>query len=49
MAEKERKQKISFRFVLTRYVIENSKNIAKKLKKLKNTFMASFKANIGWK
>ena len=48
-AEKERKQKLSLRFVLTRTVIENSKKIAKEFKKLKNTFMASFQANIGWK
>ena len=48
-AEKERKQKLSLRFVLTRTVIENSKKIAKKFKKLKNKFMASFQANIGWK
>ena len=44
-AEKERKQKLSLRFVFTRYVIENSKKIAKKLK---NTIMASFQAKIGW-
>ena len=48
-AEKERKQKLSLRFVLTRTVIENSKKIEKKFKKLKKTFMASFQANIGWK
>ena len=48
-AEKERKQKLSLRFVLTRTIIENSKKIAKKFKKLKNTFMSSFQANIGWK
>ena len=48
-AEKDRKKKLSLRFVLTRTVIENSKKIVKKFKKLKNTFMASFKANIGWK
>ena len=34
-AEKERKQKLSFRFVPTRPVIENSKNIAIEFKKLK--------------
>ena len=45
-AEKERKQKLSLRFVLTRTVIENSKKIAKKLK---NSFMASFQAKIGRK
>ena len=33
--EKERKQKLSVRFVLTRTVIENSKKIAIKLKKIK--------------
>ena len=48
-AEKERKQKLSPRFVHTRTVIENSKKIAKEFKKLKNTFMASFQANIGVK
>ena len=48
-AEKERKQKLSLRFVLTRTVLENSKKITKKFKKLKNTFRASFQANIGWK
>ena len=48
-AAKERKQKLSVRFVLTRTVIENSKKIAKKLKKLKIPFMASFQAKIGWK
>ena len=48
-AEKEREQKLSFRFVLTRLVIENSKTIAKKFKKLKNYFMASFQAKVGWK
>ena len=34
-AEKDRKQKLSFRFVLTRLVIENYKKIAKKFEKLK--------------
>ena len=48
-AEEERKQKLSLRFVLTRAVIENSKKIAKKFKKLKNTFMGSFRAKIVWK
>ena len=42
-AEKKKKQKISFRFVLTRRVIENFKKIAKKFKKLKNTFWHHFK------
>ena len=40
---------MSFRFVPTRRVIENSKKIAKKFKKLKNTIMASFQGKIGWK
>ena len=40
---------MSLRFVSTRRVIENSKKIAKKFKKLKNTTMASFQAKIGWK
>ena len=32
----------NYRSVSTRYVIKNSKKIAKKFKKLKNTVMASF-------
>ena len=48
-AKKEGKQKLSFRFVLTRSVIENSKKIGKIFKKLKNTIVASFKAKKGWK
>ena len=40
---------IPFHSVLTRRVIENSKKIAKKFKKLKNTIMASFQAKIGGK
>ena len=48
-AEKERKQKLSLRFVLTRTVVENSKKIAKKFKKFKNSTLASFQAKIGWK
>ena len=43
------KTAIPFHSVLTRRVIENSKKIAKKFKKLKNTIMASFQAKIGWK
>ena len=31
------------------YDIENSKKIAKKFQKLKNTTMASFQAKTGWK
>ena len=42
--EKEGKQKLLFRFVPTKREIENSKEIAKKLKKLKNTIMVSFQA-----
>ena len=48
MMRKRENEKLSFRFVPTRRVIENSKKIAKKFKKLKNTIMASFQANI-WK
>ena len=47
--ETERKSKLSFRFVLTGHVIENSKKIkkiAKKLKKFKNAIMASFQSKI---
>ena len=41
----------SYRFVpfLLDALQKIPKNIAKKLKKLKNTIMASFKARIGWK
>ena len=38
----------NYRSVSTRCKIENSKKIAKKFKKLKNTIMASFQAKIGW-
>ena len=48
-ANEVRKKKLSFRFVTTQSVIENSNKIAKKFKKLKNTIMASFEAKIGWK
>ena len=41
-AEKEKKCKISFRSVPTRWVIQNSKEIEKKFEKLNNTIMASF-------
>ena len=40
---------IPFRSVPTRRVIENSKKIAKKFKKLKNTIVGSFQAKIGRK
>ena len=46
-AEKEWKWNLSFRFVPSRNVIENSTDIAKKFKKLKNKIMASFQAKIG--
>ena len=38
-AEKERIQNLSFRFVPTQRVIENSKKIGKKFKKLNNTIL----------
>ena len=47
--EKEKKYKLSFRSIPTRPVIENSKKIGKKFKKLKNTIIAPFQAKIGWK
>ena len=47
--EKERKQKLSFNFVPTRPVIQYSKQIEKKFKKLRNTITASFQAKIDWK
>ena len=40
---------VSFRFIPTRRRRENSRKIAKKLNKLKNTVMASFQAKTGWK
>ena len=42
-------KKLSFRFVPTRREIENSKKIAKKFKKIKNTVMYSFQAKIDLK
>ena len=49
MRKREIKIIVPFRSVLTRCEIENSKQIAKKFKKLKNTVMASFQAKIGRK
>ena len=43
------KKKLSFRFVPTQSVIENSKKIAKKFKKLKNPVMTSFQTKISLK
>ena len=40
---------VPFRSFPTRRVIENSKKIEKKFKKLKDTIMAPFRAQIGWK
>ena len=45
---RKRKNK-NYRSISTRREIENSKKIAKKFKKLKNTIIASFQAKIGWK
>ena len=44
--EKDRKYKLSLRFVPARRVIENFKKIAKKFKKLKNSIMGRFQAKI---
>ena len=49
MRKREIKVIVPFRFVPARCVIENSKQIAKKLKKIKNTIVASFQVNIGRK
>ena len=46
---KRENKKLSFRFVPTQSVIENSKKKEKKFNKLKNTIMDSFQAIIGWK
>ena len=43
-SRRREKKKLSFRSIPTRREIENSKKILKKLKKLKNTIMASFQA-----
>ena len=40
---------MSFRFVPTQRVIENSRKIVKIFKKLKSPVMASFQAKIVWK
>ena len=40
---------VPFRSVRTLRLIENSKKVAKKFKKLKNTIIDSFQAIIGWK
>ena len=47
--EKDRKLKLSLRFVPARRIIKNSKKIAKEFEKLNNTIMAPFQAKIGWK
>ena len=49
MRKREIKIIVPFRSVPARCVIENSKQIAKKFKKLKNTIVASFQAKIGRK
>ena len=49
MRKREIKIIVPFRSLPTRCVIENSKKITKKLKKLKNTIMNSFQAKIGWR
>ena len=40
---------MSFRFVPTQRVTENSRKIAKNFKKLKDPIMAFFQAKIDWK
>ena len=49
MRKREIKIIVLFRSVPTQCVIENSKQIVKKFKKLKNTIVASFQAKIGRK
>ena len=49
MRRREIKIIVPFRSLPTRCVIENSKQIAKKYKKFKNTILASFQAKIGRK
>ena len=49
MEKDEKERNKNYRSVPTRCVIENSKQIAKEIKKLKNTIVASFQAKIGRK
>ena len=49
MRKREIKIIVPFCYIPTWCVIENSKLIAKKFKKLKNTIVASFQAKIGRK
>ena len=49
MRKREIKIIVPFRSVPTRRVIKNSKKIAKKFEKSKNTIVASLEAKIGWK
>ena len=49
MRKREIKIIVLFCYIPTWCVIENSKQIAKKFKKLKNTIVASFQAKIGRK
>ena len=49
MRKREIKIIVPFCYIPTWCVIENSKQIAKKFKKLKNTIVASFRAKIGRK
>ena len=44
----EKREKSTFNFVPARRETKNSKKIAKKFKKIKNTIMSSFQAEIGW-
>ena len=43
----EKREKSTFNFVPARRETKNSKKIAKKFKKIKNTIMSSFQAEIG--
>ena len=45
---RKKDQQLSFRFLPTRRIIENSKKIGKKFRKFKNIVVASFPAIIGW-
>ena len=48
-SENKNCRSVPFRSVPTRRVLENSKEIGKKFKNLKNTTLASFLAKICWK
>ena len=47
--KRKREKNLLFHSVHTQHVIENSRKIAKKFQKLKNTITTSFQEKISWK